>query len=105
MLPAPGQGALGIEIRAGDEKTLEIVSILHDELTGAQVTAERAFLQAMGGGCLAPIAAYAEPRRGGKLRLHGVVFAHGKFERHQAEGSQKTSGQIGWLLAQKFSNA
>jgi len=105
MLPAPAQGALGIEIRKGDERTLEIVSVLHDELTGAQVSAERAFLQAMGGGCLAPIAAYAEPRHGARLRLHGVVFSHGKFERHHAEGLQKKCGQIGWLLAQKFSRA
>lgn len=102
MLPAPGQGALGIEIRAGDEETERFISKLNHPLSAAQVTAERAFLAAMGGGCLSPIAAYAEPRSGGKLRLHGVSFSRLAGVRHFVDGTISRSGQLGWRLAQKF---
>jgi hydroxymethylbilane synthase len=57
MLPAPGQGALGIECRAGDEDVLGMVSRLHDVRTAACVTAERMFLQRLGAGCNTPVAA------------------------------------------------
>lgn len=58
MLPAGGQGALCVEVRAGDEATRTLVSMVHDPLTDAAVTAERAFLARIGGGCQVPIAAY-----------------------------------------------
>jgi hydroxymethylbilane synthase len=57
--PAPGQGALAIQVRAGDERTLGVVSSLHDFSTHAQVVAERAFLQGLGGGCTWPVGAHA----------------------------------------------
>jgi hydroxymethylbilane synthase len=59
MLPAPGQGALGVECRAGDVELLEMLSRLHDPKTAAEVTAERAFLHALGAGCNTPVAARA----------------------------------------------
>ena len=59
MLPAPAQGALAIQCRATDQATLALVRPLHDRPTGQAVTAERAFLAALGGGCAAPIAAHA----------------------------------------------
>lgn len=59
MLPAPGQGALAIEVRADDDQALTWVATLDDPATRAAVTAERLVLRLLQGGCLAPIAAYA----------------------------------------------
>jgi hydroxymethylbilane synthase len=58
-LPAVGQGALAVEARVDDRATLEIAAVLHHEPTAVAVTAERAFFRRLGGGCLAPAAAYA----------------------------------------------
>ncbi len=59
LLPAVGQGALAIEIRAGDTATAELVQVLHDRDTGDRVAAERGFLATLEGGCQVPIAGYA----------------------------------------------
>ncbi len=59
MLPAPGQGALGIECRSNDVELLEMLQKLHHLPTARAVTAERAFLQALGAGCNTPVAAHA----------------------------------------------
>lgn len=59
MLPAPGQGALAVQCRAEDGATLELIRVIDHAPTRAAVTAERAFLQALGGGCSAPVAAFA----------------------------------------------
>lgn len=64
MLPAPGQGALGIEVRRSDTRALEIVSKLDDRQARLSVTAERSLLAQLHGGCLAPIAAHAELKPG-----------------------------------------
>lgn len=66
FLPACGQGALGIEIRAGDEAVAELLAPLNDTTTRAAVTAERTFLADLGGGCQAPFGAFA--RLGGDGR-------------------------------------
>ncbi len=74
MLPAPGQGALGIQCRAGDERVLSSLrQITHHETTQS-VLAERAFLQALGGGCSIPVGAYAWMENG-KILMTGVVAA------------------------------
>ncbi len=59
MLPAPGQGALAVQCRADDGVALELLAAIDDPDCRAAVTAERAFLNALGGGCSAPVAAYA----------------------------------------------
>ncbi len=59
MTPAIGQGALGIEVRAGDD-VKDIVSVLNHEATFIEVSAERAFLAVFGAGCQVPIAAYGK---------------------------------------------
>ena len=59
MVPATAQGALGIEVRAGDARVLEIVSHIHHARTSAEVTAERACLRALEGGCQVPIGSLA----------------------------------------------
>ncbi|HBJ38122.1 MAG TPA: hydroxymethylbilane synthase [Planctomycetaceae bacterium] len=73
MLPAPGQAALGIETRRDDEFTTEAISHLDHSETRAAVTAERAFLRELSGGCLAPIAALGTVD-GQELRLRATVL-------------------------------
>ena len=81
MLPAPGQGALAIQTaieRSVDVRTL--VRPLNDPHTAAAVTAERMFLQALGGGCGEPIAAYAQVNADNLLQLEGVAWLIGETE-------------------------
>lgn len=73
MLPAPGQGALAIQCRADDEVTLERLAVLNDLYARAAVTAERAFLHGLGGGCSAPVAAYATAAPGQPFQLTALV--------------------------------
>ncbi len=80
MLPAPGQGALGIEVRSDDQESLRALSSLDHRSTRASVTAERQLLAALHGGCLAPIAAYAEVV-GKTLRMRAVVLSQDGSER------------------------
>ncbi len=65
ILPAVGQGALGIEISSKRDDVAEIVSVLHDEKTAIAVTAERRFLKELEGGCQVPIGAYGEVKSNG----------------------------------------
>lgn len=69
--PAPGQGALAIEARAGDRELLELVEPLHDPATGAAVRAERRLMANLEGGCRLPVGALATPRAEGALHLLG----------------------------------
>jgi len=74
VMPAPGQGALGVEIRAADAATRKALQPLHDAASAVAVTAERALLAALGGGCQAPVAAWVESREpGAGSRLYGRV--------------------------------
>jgi len=71
-LPAVGQGALGIETRADDEGTNELIALLEHAPTRAACTAERTLLRSLGGGCQVPIAAHAIVK-GDQLHLEGLV--------------------------------
>lgn len=75
VTPAVGQGALAIEMRAGDARAEHIHAVLADEATELAVVAERAFLRAMRGGCHAPLGAYAS-YEDGALRLIAVAASH-----------------------------
>jgi hydroxymethylbilane synthase len=72
MLPAPGQGALAVQCRADDERMRLLLRAIDDAHTRQAVSAERAFLQGMGGGCSAPIAAFGHVQEG-QLFLTGLV--------------------------------
>lgn len=74
MLPAPGQGALGIEARAGDERVRALLAPLHDAAAAAETDAERALLAALGGGCQVPVGARAR-LDGGTIHLDACVCA------------------------------
>jgi hydroxymethylbilane synthase len=71
MLPAPGQGALAVQCRSADRETLRLLQVLDDEPTRKAVTAERAFLEGLGGGCAVPVAAFAASEE--TIRLDGLV--------------------------------
>lgn len=77
MLPAPGQGALAIQCRADDQTTLSLLAKLEDDSARKCVTAERAFLSGLGGGCAVPVAAYAtfEGQRSNVITLTGLVIS------------------------------
>ena len=64
VLPAPAQGALAVECRAGDERTLQLIAALDDPGARAAVLAERTTLAALEAGCSAPVAAHAELAEG-----------------------------------------
>lgn len=73
MLPAPGQGALAVQCRADDETTLALLAAIEDDGVRTAVTAERTFLNAMGGGCSAPIAAYGQINRRGAENAEEII--------------------------------
>ena len=60
MLPAPGQGAIAVQCRSDDQRTIDLLCLIDHAPTRSAVTAERAFLDGLGGGCSAPVAAYAQ---------------------------------------------
>jgi hydroxymethylbilane synthase len=72
ILPAIGQGALGLEVREGDNSVLDILGFLNHQPTEIAVRAERTFLRELEGGCQVPIAGYCSIEDG-KLRLKGMV--------------------------------
>lgn len=72
MLPAVGQGVLGIETRRDDNRICTAIAFLHDPVTGCEVGAERSFLKRLGGGCQLPIAAFAK-KTGESILLKGLV--------------------------------
>jgi hydroxymethylbilane synthase len=73
MLPAPGQGAIAIECRAGDSQTLELLASIHHRETALCVEAERGLLKSLGGGCAMPLGAIARIQ-GGEVHLRAAVF-------------------------------
>ncbi len=78
MLPAPGQGALAAQCRAEATETVNLLAAIHDPLTSASVTAERAFLAGLGGGCSLPVGAFAQKNDGQIILTGAVISADGK---------------------------
>jgi len=97
MLPCVGQGAVGIEIRADDDRLRAICARLNHYNTCQAVTAERAFLRAMGGGCQSPVAAHAEVV-GDQLRLRAISFLDG-VRRADATGPVQDPVALGESVA------
>lgn len=103
FLPPVGQGALAIEARLGDEAIAGLVAAINSPPTEQSVTAERAFLRALGGGCRAPIAALGTVS-GGTLKLRGM-FADSEGSRilnAAEEGEAVRAEEIGISLAKKL---
>jgi len=98
MLPCVGQAAIGIEIRENDPRLESICAKLNDAETLTCVTAERAFLSAMGGGCHLAVAAYAQ-FNGQEVVMRGVSFLGGKPLRGEAKASADSAEKLGTQLA------
>lgn len=76
LLPAPGQGALAIQMRAEDARVPILHELLNDPVTAAAIAAERACLEALGGGCRVPIGAWGRPASSPhRLALDGMVLS------------------------------
>ncbi len=101
MLPAVGQGALGIETRLDDENATVLVRKLDHEQTRLACTAERTLLRSLGGGCQLPIAAHAVVE-GNELRLDALVAATdgSQIIRDQISGPTVAAEKLGEELAQ-----
>ena len=105
MLPAPGQGALGLECREGDARVIAALAQLDDADTRAAVTAERAVLGALEAGCAAPVGALAEiveePDGSLEISLRAFVGApDGSFELRRSDvGSYDNPAAVGEALA------
>jgi hydroxymethylbilane synthase len=84
MLPAPGQGALGVQCRAGDEPALALLAAIDHATTQAETTAERAFLRALGAGCTAPVGAHASLLANGEAEPSDTVSQGPSFVRLDA---------------------
>jgi hydroxymethylbilane synthase len=100
-LPAAGQGVLGIECRSGDERVLPLIMPLNHADSAVCVAAERAMCTRLGGGCQAPVAAYANIINH-KLQLRGLV---GKVDgtlllRAENTGALAAANEIGMQIAE-----
>ena len=103
FVPAAGQGALAIETRAGDSVVSNLLSAIHHEATACEVSAERAFLAELGGGCSVPAGAYAEIE-GESMRLVGM-FAQSdgdSIQRVTLTGDRSQPEELGKRVANKI---
>ena len=101
MLPAVGQGALGLEVRANDEELKNILAKINHASTYTEVTAERSFLRHLGGGCRLPIAALGK-LEGDKLSLEGLVAdpQGSSIIRDKVQGAVFEAEELGKRLAE-----
>ncbi|MCY3765295.1 MAG: hydroxymethylbilane synthase [Gemmatimonadetes bacterium] len=100
FLPAPGQGALGIEIRQDDDDVAQVARCLHDCSTHSAVSAERAMLDELAGGCQMPVGAWARLDEG-CLIADGMVADPdgGKIVRARTTGDSEDSLDVGRRLS------
>ena len=104
MLPANGQGAVGIECRTTDEALKALLAPLGCETTRIRVLAERAMNRALEGGCQVPIGSYAIIQENGEMFLRGLVGATDGSEILTSEitGSIDEAEQLGYVLADQL---
>lgn len=103
MLPAVGQGALGLECRADDKETRTMLAPLDDAPTHQAVTAEREMLRLLGGGCQVPIGV-STTSSGNTLILRGAVLSPDGHQRveAQADGRSEDAAMVGGQLAHEL---
>ena len=103
MLPAVGQGALGIELRKEDAELLAGLAFLNDDKTTVAVTAERSFLIRLEGGCQVPIGAFAEVD-GDQITLTGLVASVDGTEviKRSMSGAANEAQALGLQLAEQL---
>ena len=98
MLPCVGQGAIGLEIRDGDERIGKIVAQLNHPATFQAVTAERAFLRGMGGGCQSPVGAHGLIS-GDTISLRAISFRDETVKRGEGRRPVAEAAELGLQLA------
>mgnify|MGYP005839356191 CR=1 FL=1 len=103
MIPAVGQGALAIETQELESAATVACRKLHHEATAVATTAERALLEALGGGCQVPIGGYAR-LKDGELHLDGIVIAPsaGRPVRGYRVGPPEDAARIGHALGEEL---
>ena len=103
LLPAVGQGALGLEVRRGDQKTIALLDFLNHEDTRTAVAAERAFLKTLEGGCQVPIAGFAQVN-GDTLSFEGLVaeLDGSKIFKETETGTRDQAEEMGIRIAKKL---
>jgi hydroxymethylbilane synthase len=103
MLPAVGQGALGLEVRTGDQDLLELLAFLDDSPTRLAVTAERAFLARLEGGCVVPVAALGRVA-GDSLHLEAMIsdLEGRRLLREGRTGPVTAAAELGTRLAESL---
>lgn len=103
MTPAVGQGAIGIQTRSDDERSVELVRTLDHEATRIACTAERALLRTLGGGCQLPIAAHGVVFHH-ELRVDGLVASRdgSQVVRDHISGSSENAEQLGLELGKRL---
>ncbi len=103
LLPAGGQGAVGIECRVDDEETHALLAPLHHAVTAQRVLAERAMIRALDGGCQVPIGCYAM-QKDGQLWLRGLVADPdgGTILRDEISGAPEDGESMGQILADRL---
>ncbi|MFZ8832439.1 MAG: hydroxymethylbilane synthase [Thermodesulfobacteriaceae bacterium] len=104
MIPAVGQGALGIEIRSEDKELKELLfKALHSPETALCVTAERSFLRIMEGGCQVPLGAYAYLKDGELFIIGFISDLQGeRFYREAMKGPAREANKLGEALAKRL---
>ena len=103
MMPAVGQGAIGVETRADDEATITIIRALNHEPSSLACTAERSLLRALGGGCQLPIAGYGVVESH-ELTLEGLVadLAGEEIIRDSISGPLTSADELGARLGTRL---
>ena len=104
LLPAPGQAALAVQCRSDDTRTRALLSRIDDPRVRDAVTAERTFLEELGGGWALPVAAFAQwrDRSGGvELYLRGIIFSADGQKRISVSGTGKDPEELGRWLAER----
>jgi hydroxymethylbilane synthase len=101
-VPAAGQGALGVECRAGDVQVESILAQIDDAQVRAEIMAERAFLGRMGGGCSVPIGVLGRLREDGVLHLAACVADGNRIITGEKEGTASGAASLGLALAEEM---
>jgi hydroxymethylbilane synthase len=105
MLPQVGQGAIGVECRAGDDATRALLEAIDAPVIHAAVTAERAYLARLGGGCDLPVGAFAKPADGGDVLVVDGLMASREGRvvlRASVTGPDAEPARLGRTLADRL---
>ena len=101
MTPAVGQGALAVEVRADDADVLDLVSAIDDEPARAAVTAERAFLERLGAGCMMPVGAHAM-LIGADMQIRAILGTPDGLRVSERMAPARNAVALAWQLADEL---